>query len=96
MAGRPHSYGEPTVYQWQGVESGYFSGGRAVMSLRYSIIPPSSTVQYRTVQYSTVQYSTVQYSTVPQYSTVQYSTEQNRTVQYSTVQYSTTVQGAGC
>ena len=40
---RPHSYGEPTVYQWQGVDSGYFSGGRAVMALRYSASTPSLT-----------------------------------------------------
>ena len=36
VAGRPHSYASPTIYEWEGVESGYFSGERAVMSLRFS------------------------------------------------------------
>ena len=36
MTGRPHSFAEPTIYQWEGVKTGVFSGERAVMGLRYS------------------------------------------------------------
>ena len=36
VLGKPHSYAEPTIYEWRGAEAGYFSGGRAVMALRYS------------------------------------------------------------
>ena len=33
---KPHSYAEPTIYEWRGVKEGFFDGGRAVMALRYS------------------------------------------------------------
>ena len=36
VADRPHSFAEPTIYQWRGVQTGMFNGARAVMGLRFS------------------------------------------------------------
>ena len=43
---KPHSYAEPTIYEWRGVKEGFFDGGRAVMALRYSAGSSSNITHY--------------------------------------------------
>ena len=38
--GRPHSFAQPSVYQWGGVARGERSGARLIMGLRHAPLPP--------------------------------------------------------